>query len=151
MWVPYLEAAESEADIASYVNQAREESNFTNFYFISRNGSYLTLAGQSGYLDLRDQLADLILENKPVVANSVVPDKPEIMVFAVPAAQGCYRGFDYEAIAVTFSNSDLVEALKISAFNGDASTFAVLPDGRIVVNNGSEDLRNTHNFLALLE
>ena len=31
MWVPYLEAAESEADIASYVNQAREESNFTNF------------------------------------------------------------------------------------------------------------------------
>ena len=151
MWVPYLEAAESEADIASYVNQAREESNFTNFYFISRNGSYLTLAGQSGYLDLRDQLADLILENKPVVANSVVPDKPEIMVFAVPAAQGCYRGFDYEAIAVTFSNSDLVEALKISAFNGDASTFAVLPDGRIVVNNGSENLRNTHNFLALLE
>ena len=151
MWAPYLKAAESEADIASYVNQAREESNFTDFYFISRNGDYMTLEGQRGYLDLRDQLADLILEKQPVVANSVVPDKPEIMVFAVPAAQDCYRGFDYEAIAITFNNSDLVEALKISAFNGDASTFAVLPDGRVVVNNGSEDLRNTHNFLALLE
>ena len=151
MWTPYLETAESEADIVAYVNQAREESNFTDFYFISRNGDYLTLEGQRGYLDLRRQLADLILEKQPVVANSVVPDKPEIMVFAVPARQGSYCGFDYEAIAITFNNSDMVEALKIYAFAGQASTFAVLPDGRVVVNNGSEELKDIHNFFALLE
>ena len=151
MWAPYLETAENEADIQDYVNQAQAESHFTDFYFISRNGEYLTLEGQMGYLDLRDQLADLILKNQPVVARSVVPDKPEIMVFAIPTAQGSYRGFDYEAIAITYNNSDLVEALKISAFGGQASTFAVLPDGRVVVDNGSEALKNTHNFFALLE
>ena len=151
MWAPYLETAENEADIQDYVNQAQAESNFTDFYFISRNGEYLTLEGQMGYLDLRNQLADLILKNQPVVARSVVPDKPEIMVFAIPTAQGSYRGFDYEAIAITYNNSDLVEALKISAFGGQASTFAVLPDGRVVVDNGSEALKNTHNFFALLE
>ena len=151
MWAPYLETAPSEADIQAYVNQAQEESNFTDFYFISRNGEYLTLEGQRGYLDLRDQLADLILEKQPVVACSVVPDKPEILVFAIPAAQGRYRDFDYEAIAITFNNSDLVDALKISAFDGQASTFAVLPDGRIVVDNGNEDLKDIHNFFALLE
>lgn len=74
-----------------YVEQAREESNFTNFFFISRNGDYITLEGQKGYLDLRNKLEDLIIEQKPIVVNSVVPDKPEIMVFAVPAAPGSFR------------------------------------------------------------
>ena len=151
MWVPYLEAAGSEADIVAYVNQAREESHFTDFYFISRNGDYLTLEGKRGYLDLREQLSDLILEKRPVVANSVVPDKPEIMVFATPAAPSSYRDFDYEAIAITFNNSDMVEALKISAFDGQAGTFAALPDGRVVVDNGGEGRKNVRNVFALLE
>ena len=151
MWEPYLGKTESDEEIVDYVNQAREESNFTDFYFISRDGEYLTLTGDRGYLDLRYQLAALILEDQPIVANSVVPDPPEIMVFAIPARQGSYCGFDYEAIAITYNNTDLVDALKISTFDGQASTFAVLPDGRIVVNNGSEDMENIHNLFALLE
>ena len=151
MWEPYLGKTESDEEIVDYVNQAREESNFTDFYFISRDGEYLTLTGDRGYLDLRYQLAALILEDQPIVANSVVPDQPEIMVFAIPARQGSYCGFDYEAIAITYNNTDLVDALKISTFDRQASTFAVLPDGRIVVNNGSEDMENIHNLFALLE
>ena len=151
MWEPYLGKTESDEEVIAYVNQAREESNFTDFYFISRDGEYLTLTGDRGYLDLRDQLPNLILGNQPIVANSVVPDQPEIMVFAIPAEQGSYHGFDYEAIAITYNNSDLVEALKISTFNGQASTFAILTDGRIVVDNGSENLKDIHNLFALLE
>ena len=151
MWVPYLEKAKSDEEVLAYVDQAREESNFTDFYFISRNGEYLTLTGNRGYLDLRDQLPNLILEKQPIVVNSVVPDQPEIMVFAIPAKQGSYRGFDYEAIAITYNNSDMVNALKISAFAGQASTFAALPDGRVVVDNGSEDMQDIHNLFALLE
>lgn len=151
MWTPYIEAAEKEQDIVEYVNQAREESYFTDFFFISRNGDYITLEGQKGYLDLRGKLENLILDQQPIVVNSVVPDKPEIMVFATPAAPGSFHDFEYEAIAITYNNSDLVEALKISAFGGKAGTFAVLSDGRVVVNNGSEELRDIHNFFALLE
>ena len=151
MWAPYLENVESEEDIVAYVDKAREESNFTDFYFISRNGEYLSMDGHRGYLDLGKKLSDLILEKQPVVANSVVPDKPEIMVFAVPTEKGCYQDFDYEAIAITFNNSDMVEALKISAFDGAASTLAVLPDGRVVVDNGSGNMKNVRNILALLE
>ena len=151
MWAPYLETAHSESDIAAYINKAREESNFTDFYFISRDGNYLTPEGKSGYLDLRAKLSDLILDNQPVVINSVVPDKPEIMVFAIPTEPGCYQDFDYEAIAITFNNSDMVEALKISAFAGQASTFAILPDGRVAVDNGSEDMKDVRNIFAFLE
>ena len=41
--------------------------------------------------------------------------------------------------------------MKISTFAGQASTFAAVPDGRIVVDNGSEDMEDIHNFFALLE
>ncbi len=151
MWTPFIESAASEEDITAYVETAREESSFTDFFFISRDGEYMTIEGKKGYLDLRSRLEELVVEHMPIVINSVVPDQPEIMVFAVPAAHGSFRGFEYEAIAITYNNSDFVDALKISAFGGKAGTYAVLPDGRIVVDNGGEDFGNIYNLFALLK
>ena len=151
LWAPYIETSDNEEDIVSFVEQAREETHFTNFHFISRDGAYLSLNGKSGYLDLREKLAELILEKQSIVASSVVPGRPEIMVFAVPIMPGSFRGFEYEAIAITFNNTDLVEALQISAFDGHSSTYAVLPDGRVVVDNASDNMQKIHNFFATLE
>ena len=151
MWAPYLESAQSDADVCSFLAQAKGEYHFTDFFFVSRDGSYVALDGERGYLDLGRTLSQLILEQQPIVANSVVPDKPEIMVFAVPTEKGSYQGFDYEAIAVTYNNKDLVDSLKISAFEGHGSTFAVLPDGRVVLDSSSADMRGVHNILAMLK
>ena len=151
MWTPYLESVQSDADVCSFLAQAKKEYLFTDFFFVSRDGSYITLDGEQGYLDLGRTLSQLILEQQPIVANSVVPDKPEIMVFAVPTAKGSYQGFEYEAIAITYNNKDLVDSLKISAFEGHGSTFAVLPDGRVVLDSSSADMRGVHNILAMLK
>ena len=151
MWAPYLERAQSDADVCAFLAQAKEEYQFTDFFFVSRDGSYIMLDGERGYLDLGQALSQLILEQQPIVANSVVPDKPEIMVFAVPTAKGSYQGFAYEAIAVTYNNKDLVDSLKISAFEGHGSTFAVLPDGRVMLDSSSADMSGVHNILAMLK
>ena len=151
MWAPYLERAQSDAEVSSFLTQAKEEYRFTDFFFVSRDSAYITLDDERGYLDLGQTLPQLILEQQPIVANSVVPDKPEIMVFAVPTAKGSYQGFDYEAIAITYNNKDLVDSLKISAFEGHGSTFAVLPDGRVVLDSSSADMRGVHNILAMLK
>ena len=151
MWTPYLERAQSDADVSSFLAQAKEEYQFTDFFFVSRDSSYITLNGERGYLDLGQTLSQLILEQQPIVANSVVPDKPEIMVFAVPTAKGSYQGFAYEAIAITYNNRDLVDSLKISAFEGHGSIFAVLPDGRVVLDSSSADMSGVHNILAMLK
>ena len=129
MWAPYLESAQSDADVCSFLSQAKGEYHFTDFFFVSRDGSYVTLDGERGYLDLGRTLSQLILEQQPIVANSVVPDKPEIMVFAVPTEKGSYQGFDYEAIAITYNNRDLVDSLKISAFEGHLCGAAGWPCG----------------------
>ena len=101
MWTPYLEDGHSDEEIADYVEQAREEGKFTDFFFVSRNSEYRTLDGKRGYLDLREKLMELILDKQPIVVNSVVLAQPDIMVFAIPVEQGTYQGF---AWLFTFSN-----------------------------------------------
>ena len=116
LWADYLEDVVAERDIDAFITHAQEETGFTDFYFISREGNYRTISGETGYLDLKDELPELILNGKDMVINAVVPGKPQIMVFVSLAVKASYRGFEYEAIAVSFNNSDMVNTLKICMF-----------------------------------
>ncbi len=151
MWVPYLRDTKDDGLVKAFIDRAQEETGFTDFYFISREGNYQTVSGKSGYLDLKEGLEDLILRGQNVVASSVVPAKPEIMVFAVPTVPGTYGCFQYESIAISFNNSDLVGALKISAFDGQSSSYVIHPDGRVIVDNNDGRIRSIYNFLGMLE
>ncbi|MGN1349740.1 MAG: response regulator [Anaerovoracaceae bacterium] len=149
LWSDYLRDISDEGDIERFIAHAGEETGFTDFYFISRSGRYRTVNGETGYLDLKEDLSELILNGRDIVVNSVIPGKPQIMVFASPAEPGVYKGFGYEAIAVSFDNSDIVSALEISAFDGSAGSYVLHSDGRVVVDNSTwQD--DVYNFLALL-
>ncbi|MGN0505715.1 MAG: response regulator [Lachnospiraceae bacterium] len=151
MWVPYLRDTEDDKKIEEFIAQAEEKTGFTDFYFISHDGSYKTSDGETGYLGLKEKLSDLILDGKEIAVNSVVPGQPQIMVFAIPAVPGTYQEFDYEAIAISFNNSDLVETLKISAFDGQSSIYVIHSDGRVVVDNTNDEQQTVYNFLAMLK
>ena len=55
--------------------------------------------------------------------------------FCQPQAHGSYQGFEYDAIAIAYENSDIVNVLDISAFNGHAKSYVVHPDGRVVIDH----------------
>ena len=150
MWIPYLRDAQSDEQVQDFVATLREEKDFTDFYFISRNGEYRTVDGKTGYLDLKDHLVDIILNGESAVVTSVIPSQPEIMVFAVPIERQTYQGFAYEAIAISFNNSDLVNALEISAFDGQSSSYVIYPDSRVLVDNTNGAIGNVYNFLGML-
>ena len=149
LWADYMQDISDEKEIEEFVVHANEEVGFTNFYFISHEGNYRTVNDETGYLDLKNKLPELILHGRDVVVNSVVPGQPQIMVFASPAVPGTFRGFDYEAIAISFNNSDIVQALEISAFDGSASSYVIHSDGRVVVDNAVRQ-KDIYNFLATL-
>ena len=150
MWVPYLRDTSDEDKIKDFVSSAQEEVGFTDFYFISREGDYLTISEETGYLSLKEELPALFFDGQDIVVTSVVPGQPQLMVFAVPAVPGTYHGFGYEAIAISFNNSDLVETLETSAFDGQSSSFVIRPDGRVIVENTGDDQRVIYNFMAML-
>ena len=88
MWAPYIRDASTESQIKEYVENVKEEVGFTDFYFISREGNYRTAEGSTGYLDMKENLPKLIIDRQDVVVTSVVPGKPEIIVFAIPVTAG---------------------------------------------------------------
>ena len=101
MWVPYIQDTNDDQKVAEYISMVKKENGFTNFFFISREGEYYTIDGKTGYLNLKEDMSKLILEKKDTLVNSVIPEQPEIMVFAIPIQPGKFKNFEYEAIAIS--------------------------------------------------
>ena len=106
--------------------------------------------GETGYLGLQENIEEDIRQGNDVIANAAVPGKSQLLVFATPKAHGIYQGFEYDAIAIAYENSDIVDVLDISAFDGNAQSFVVHPDGRVVVDHSSEAWGNVYNFFGVL-
>ena len=150
MWGENLQNTSSEDEIRDYLKKAQEDAGFLEFFFLSADGNYKTATGATGYLGLQENIEEEIRQGNDVIANAAVPGKSQLLVFATPKAHGIYQGFEYDAIAIAYENSDIVDVLDISAFNGKAQSFIVHPDGRVVVDHSSESWGKVYNFFGVL-
>ena len=150
MWGEYLQKTSDESEIRDYIDKAQEEAGFLYFYFLSADGNYKMLTGETGYLGLQEDLEDKIAQGEDIITNAVVPGKPQMLVFASPQYHGSYQGFEYDAIAIAYENADIVDVLDISAFNGNAKSYVVHPDGRVVIDHSFEAWGTVYNFFGVL-
>ena len=150
MWGENLQNITSEDEIRDYIKKAQENAGFVEFYFLSADGNYKVVTGNTGYLGLQENIEEEIRQGNDVIANAAVPGKSQLLVFATPKAHGIYQGFEYDAIAIAYENSDIVNVLDISVFNGNAQSFVVHPDGRVVVDHSSASWGNVYNFFGFL-
>ena len=119
-------------------------------YFLSFDGNYKTITGETGYLGLQGNLDDKITQRNDIIMNAALPGKSQMLVFACPEVNGIYQGFEYDAIAVAYDNSDIVKVLDISAFQGNAGGYVVHSDGRVVIDHAPESWKTAYNFIAVL-
>ena len=150
MWGENLQNTYSEDEIRDHIKKAQEDAGFLDFFFLSADGNYKMVTGETGYLGLQENIEEDIRQGNDVIANAAVPGRSQMLVFATPKAHGTYQGFEYDAIAIAYENSDIVDVLNISAFNGNAQSFVVHPDGRVVVDHSSESWGNVYNFFGVL-
>ena len=150
IWGENLQNISGEDEIRDYIKKAQEDAGFLEFFFLSSDGDYKMATGETGYLGLQENIEEDIRQGNDVIANAAVPGKSQLLVFATPKAHGIYQGFEYDAIAIAYENSDIVDVLDISAFDGNAQSFVVHPDGRVVVDHSSEAWGNVYNFFGVL-
>lgn len=150
MWGENLQDISNEDEIRDYIKKAQKDAGFMEFYFLSAEGNYKMATGETGYLGLQEDIGEDIRQGNDVIANAALPGKSQLLVFATPEAHGIYQGFEYDAIAIAYENSDIVEVLDISAFNGNAQSLIVHPNGRVVIDHSSESWGNVYNFFGLL-
>lgn len=150
MWSEYLTNTSDESEICEYIDKAQEEAGFLSFYFLSADGNYKMATGETGYLGLQENLEDEIRQGKDLITNVALPGKSQMLVFVSPRAYGTYQGFEYDAIAIAYENADIVKVLDISAFQGNAKSYVVHSDGRVVIDHSNESWGTVYNFFGVL-
>ena len=146
----FLESTSDEAEIQAYIRAAQQEAGFAEFYFLTYDGNYMTVTGKTGYLGLQTNLDEKLAHDEDVVVNTALPGKPQMLAFICPETQGSYRGFAYDAVAITYYNDEVLRLLDNSAFQGNASNYVIYPDGRVVIDNSVNRTETIYNFVAML-
>ena len=146
----FLENTSDEAKIQAYIEKAQQNTGFADFYFLTYDGNYMTVTGETGYLGLQTNLDEKLAHDEDVVVNTALPGKPQMLAFICPETQGSYRGFAYDAIAIAYYNDAVLKLLDNSAFEGNASNYVIYPDGRVVIDSSVNRKETIYNFIAML-
>ena len=146
----FLENTSDEAEIQAYIEKAQQSTGFVGFYFLTYDGNYMTVTGETGYLGLQANLDEKLSKGEDIVMNAALPGKPQMLAFICPETQGSYRGFAYDAIAIAYYNDAVLKLLDNSAFEGNASNYVIYPDGRVIIDNSVNRKETVYNFIAML-
>jgi len=146
----FLENTSDEAEIQAYIEKAQQSTGFVDFYFLTYDGNYMTVTGETGYLGLQTNLDEKLSKGEDIVMNTALPGKPQMLAFICPETQGSYRGFAYDAIAIAYYNDAVLKLLDNSAFEGNASNYVIYPDGRVIIDNSVNRKETVYNFIAML-
>ena len=146
----FLENTSDEDEIQAYIKQAQQDTGFAGFYFLTYDGNYMTVTGETGYLGLQANLDEQLSEGKDIVMNTSLPGRPQMLAFICPKTHGSYRGFAYDAIAISYYNGAVLTLLDNSAFQGNASNYVIYPDGRVVIDSSVNRTETIYNFIAML-
>ena len=146
----FLENTSDEDEIQAYIEEAQQNTGFASFYFLSYDGNYMTVTGETGYLGLQANLDEKLADGDDIVVNTALPGKPQMLAFICPETQGSYRGFAYDAIAISYYNDAVLRLLDDSAFQGNSSNYVIYSDGRVVIDNSVNRKETIYNFIAML-
>ena len=146
----FLKNTSNEDEIQAYIEEAQQVTGFVNFYFLSYDGNYTTVTGETGYLGLQTNLDEKLSDGEDIVVNTALPGKAPMLAFICPETQGSYRGFAYDAVAITYYYDAVLRLLDSSALQGNASNYVIYPDGRVVIDNSVNRKEIIYNFIAML-
>ena len=133
-WESLLSKGESEeGEIADFIAGEQEYWGFSEFYFLAGDGSVMTPDGLRDGVDMEEVRTALAAGEGPVMVGESLPDGKGVTVFAVPVQPGKYGNFAYEAVAVSYTNEDIANSLKVDAFSGNAKCFVIHNDGSVLL------------------
>ena len=119
----FLKSTSDEDEIQAYIEDAQQATGFVDFYFLTYDGNYTTVTGETGYLGLQTNLDEKLSDGEDIVVNTALPGKAPMLAFICPETQGSYRGFAYDAVAITYYN-DVAGQL---CFSGQCQQLCHLP------------------------
>ena len=149
VWKQYLLREKDEDSISRFVQEQKLKWGFTDFYFVAANGEFYTVDGRKGFFNMHQKINDLVDKQEPVVLDVALPQK-ELKVFAIPMPAAQFHGFNYQAIAISYDNEDLIKSLNTNTFEGEADNFIIDETGRVSIARASKRGQRIYNFYAYI-
>ena len=66
----FLENTSNEDEIQVYIEKAQQATGFAGFYFLTYDGNYMTVTGETGYLGLQTNLDEQLANGDDIVMNT---------------------------------------------------------------------------------
>ena len=121
--------------LTNFMKENQKNRLFSEFYFLSKDGYYLTLDGSKGYFNLGQSGQKLMLLGEDVVVEGSLPTGEKTLIFAVPVDEHTIDNFTYSAIGIAYTTEQLASTLNIDTYSGIGICHIAHPDGRIIINS----------------
>ena len=82
IWSSSLQHLSDEREIRKFIETARQETGFTEFYFLSPEGNYMTVSGETGYLGLQGDLEENISQGNDIVMSAVLQGNKKKIIYS---------------------------------------------------------------------
>lgn len=150
-WGDYFILAGNEGSdsISAIIEKERENWGFTEFYFFSNDKTGMTASGIKYEYDTHNAWSLMTESKEPIIIGRHLSNGTEVTVFARPVPHGKYKDFEYDSIAVSYSNADMSRSINVDAFSGKAKCFVVHNDGTILL-SAQPDKSTFENYLEHL-
>lgn len=134
-WDNYLSMLKEnkKSNVSDFISKEQDYWGFSEFYFISKDEVCITLDGTEVSMTLEGAWDSLTQQGKPIMAGETLSSGQEVTIFAVPVDHGKYKGFDFDAIAISYNNKDMANSLNVDAFSGEAKSFVIHNDGNVLL------------------
>ncbi len=151
-WGEYFAKAgnEDSGDIRDFIAKQKDTWGFSEFYFFSENKTGMTVSGTKYTFETHYAWERLVNYDEPIMIGRDLSDGTAVTIFVAPVTYGEYNGFSYDSIAISYTNADLANSLKVDAFNGTSKCFVIHDDGTVLI-SAQESADAIENYLIYLE
>ena len=145
-----LGISEDEKLKAGYIQQLRKQWKFDEWLFVNDNGGYIDMDGHTGNLNLGKDFYLFTEEDENIVVDGTLTGAEPMVLFVVPSETNVFQDFTYSAVAIAYRKEALKESLEENSYEGNAESYLLYPDGRILLSLQDEN-DGPQNLFTLLE
>lgn len=140
----------SDEEIFKRIKGYQEDYGFTDFYFVSESGEYLSIEKYTGYIDFGKNIFDLLKPGESFIVDGSLPDKKNMVFFVRTVPEESIFGFKYCALAFGYSKADIQDEFQTESYSKSGTSFVCYQSGKVIFTLGPEKL-NVRNIFTLLE
>jgi len=148
-WQPYFKNSRNggEEQFREFVNAAKDNRDFTEFFYIDDKGNFQTIDGVQGFFSFDGPLMQHTQQENESLYEAASKEYGTLFLYAISVERGSVDDFEYTQVAVGYSKKTMEKTLNVQAYDAQADTYVTNSEGQIIM---SDSEKKAVNILAYM-